>query len=40
VRRLARDRTVIAVAHRPALLDHADRVVELVPSAMAMAVAR
>lgn len=37
VRRLACDRTVIAVAHRPALLDYADRVVELVPSAMAVA---
>lgn len=31
VRRLARDRTVIAVAHRPALLAHADRIVELCP---------
>lgn len=37
VRRLARDRTVIAVAHRPALLEHADRVIELVPAASAMA---
>jgi ABC-type multidrug transport system fused ATPase/permease subunit len=29
VRRLARDRTVVAVAHRPALLADADRVVRL-----------
>lgn len=32
VRRLAHDRTVIAVAHRPALLEHADRIIELVPA--------
>lgn len=31
VRRLARDRTVIAVAHRPALLADADRVIHLSP---------
>ncbi|WP_034263338.1 thiol reductant ABC exporter subunit CydD [Actinospica robiniae] len=40
VRRLARGRTVIAVAHRPALLEHAGRIVELVPAPVVMAMAQ
>jgi thiol reductant ABC exporter CydD subunit len=35
IRRLARDRTVVLVAHRPALVAMADRVVSLVPAEVA-----